>query len=99
MFSSTSIESKMEIFFLLAVAAVALIFYSMQRGKKAVRAFIYLAAMEKGATEHEANVMASRLDLHAASNLNDQMRQFVQLVYGDSQLAMISAARRAGFRE
>ena len=87
----------MELVILIIVAVVGLFIFTMSRGKKAVRAYVYLAARSDGATEEDANNMALRIDTHRASQLNSAMREFTHHCYGGKQLAMISDARLDGF--
>ncbi len=85
---------------LFGVAIIAGLFiFSMSRGKKAVRAYVFLAARSEGASESSANKLASRIDTNSASKLNEAMLTFVKHCYGGRQLEMISAARLDGLRE
>ncbi len=87
----------MEIVLFILIAVVAIFAFSIHRGKKAVQAYVYLAARTEGKSEFEANDMARRIDTHSASALNDSMRLFCLHCYGGKQLAMISSARIDGF--
>lgn len=89
----------MEIVLLIVAIVVALFFFGMSRGKKAVRAYVYLAARSEGKSELEANNLASTVDTHHAGQLNAAMLTFAQHCYNGSQLAMISDAKMNGFRE
>ncbi|SDS86947.1 hypothetical protein SAMN05216598_3063 [Pseudomonas asplenii] len=89
----------MEIIALVIAVAVGLFVFGTIRGRKAVRAYVYLASRSEGASEAEANDVASRIDAHAAGQLNRPMREFANHCYSGRQLAMISAARLDGFRE
>ncbi|MCY1298732.1 hypothetical protein D9M69_489830 [compost metagenome] len=88
-----------EIIVVVVAAAIGLFIFSMSRGKKAVRAYVYLAARSDGASEADANSIASRIDTHRASQLNGAMREFAHHCYNGKQLAMISDARLDGFHE
>lgn len=88
----------MEWALLIGVAVIGLFIFSISRGKKAVQAYVYLAARSEGASEGAANQVASRIDSHAAGGLNDAMLTFAKHCYNGKQLAMISAARLDGFR-
>lgn len=88
-----------EIVLIFVIFAACLFAFSVSRGKKAVRAYIYLVARGEGATEGEANGLALRIDTHRAGQLNLAMAEFVKMCYGGSQLTMISDARIDGFRE
>lgn len=89
----------MEIILIVIVAAVAFWYYMMLRGRKAVRAYFYLCALDDNIPEDEANGIASRIDLAAASRFQADTLNFVNSIYGGSQLAMISQARISGFNE
>lgn len=89
----------METLFLVIVIALAFWYFMMLRGRKAVRAFIFLSEIIEDKSEDEANITASRIDFFAASKAQHQMSSFVNTVYGGSQLTMISQARASGFRE
>ncbi|TLX70489.1 hypothetical protein FAS41_27885 [Pseudomonas nicosulfuronedens] len=89
----------MEIIALIVVVAAGLFIFAMSRGKKAVRAYIYLAARSEGASVEEANELASRIDTHRAGQLNTAMRQFILQCYNGQQLPMISDARLDGFKQ
>jgi hypothetical protein len=68
-------------------------------GRKAVRAYVYMAARCDGASEHEANALALRIDTHLAGQMNTAMMEFVKISYNGSQLRMISDARLDGFHQ
>ena len=89
----------MEILFIVIITVLLFWYYMMLRGRKAIRAFIFLSEISEEKSESEANVIASRIDLFAASKLQPQMLNFVKTVYGGSQLTMISQARIHGFKE
>lgn len=89
----------MEIIILGIAVVVGLFIFSINRGKKAVRAYVYLASRSEGASEYEANDFVSRIDTNSASKLNEAMLTFAKHCYGGRQLKMISAARLDGFRE
>ncbi len=89
----------MEIVIFVIAAIVAMFIFSMSRGKKAVKAYVYLAARSEGVSEIDANDIACRIDTYRAGQLNGSMRVFAQHCFGGKQLAMISSARLDGFRE
>jgi hypothetical protein len=60
----------MSIILIVVAVAVALFFFSVSRGKKAVRAYVYLAERRDGKSELEANSFALRIDTHRAGTLN-----------------------------
>ena len=87
----------MEIVVVVIAVVIGLFVFSMSRGKKAVRAYVYLLSRSDGASEAEANLDASRIDTHRAGQLNDAMLMFNRQCYNGKQLAMISDARLDGF--
>lgn len=89
----------MTIFFLCVAVVVAFYVFATSRGRKAVRAYAYLAARSDGASQAEANELTNRIDTYAAAQMNDAMGEFVKLTFNGSQLGMISAARIDGFRQ
>lgn len=70
--------------------------YSLQRGKLAVQAYVFLQELNTGATVAEANEKARRIDLYAATELAPEAHMHNTINGG--QLATISDARRAGFK-
>ena len=93
------LRAFMEILFWVVVIAAAFWYFMMLRGRKAVRAFVFLSEIIEDKSEDEANITASRIDFFAASKVKHQMSNFVNTVYGGSQLTMISQARASGFKE
>lgn len=89
----------MEIVAVILFVVVGIWYFTLCRGRKTARAYIYLLEIGNGSSEFEANLVASRLDFFAASKLMNEAMQFVNLVYNGSQLTMISEARLAGFKE
>lgn len=71
--------------------------FSMIRARLAVRAYVYLAERQSGASVEEANKIASRIDTNAASYMVPDMMEYARTVGG--QLGLISAARIAGFSQ
>lgn len=68
---------------------------SISRASLAVRAYVYLAEVNGGNTAEEANLIAARIDTHAASSLAPSAMEYARMTGG--QLAMISQARQRGF--
>lgn len=87
----------MEIILLGVIAVAGFLMFSVARGKKAVRAYVYLASRSEGASELEANALVQRIDTHRAGQLNTAMGEFARGCYNGSQLRMISDARLDGF--
>jgi predicted LPLAT superfamily acyltransferase len=89
----------MFIFVACLIAVVGFFMFAASRGRKAVRAYVYMAARCDGASEHEANALALRIDTHRAGQMNTAMMEFVKISYNGSQLRMISDARLDGFHQ
>ncbi len=80
------------------ISLLLLVFlWSIKRGQKTVRAFVFLSAVADGNSVQSANELAKRIDLFAASELQKKAMIMVEMVFGGSQLKMISHARREGF--
>lgn len=73
--------------------------WSIKRGQKTVRAFVFLSAVAEDQTVDAANELASRIDLHAAGELQGRAMAMVNMAFGGSQLKLISHARLEGFRQ
>lgn len=73
--------------------------WSIKRGQKTVRAFVFLSAIADGQTVDAANELARRIDLHAAGELQEKAMAMADMVFGGSQLKLISHARLEGFRQ
>jgi hypothetical protein len=84
---------------LIIAAAVAIWYYMILRGRKAVRAYRFLDLRNCGISIEEANMIASNLDFAKAAEFQPATMNFVQSNYGGSQLTMIAQARIAGFKE
>lgn len=78
---------------------LALFVASVLRGRKAVRAYVYIVTRGEGASELEANIVASRIDSSKAGQLNPSVMEFIRVHYAGKQLPMMSDARLDGFRE
>lgn len=82
------------------VSLLLLVFlWSIKRGQKTVRAFVFLSAVADGKSVESANELAKRIDLHAASGLQKQAMVMVEMAFGGSQLKLISHARLEGFNQ
>ena len=78
--------------------AIPFHYYSMSRGRLAVRAFVYLGLLSRGDRPERANEKALSVDFHAASEMAPHALEFVNEFYGGKQLPMISNARINGFK-
>lgn len=81
----------------LIVIAIGLWYWSLRRGKLAVKALLYLYAIQDGQTPAEANRHVRTFTAHDLNVLAPGVKSYVQELYGGSQLAMIAKARKQGF--
>jgi len=81
---------------LIGVAAYFLLRHATERGTNTVRAYLYLRAINGGASVQEANDMA-QIDLSNNSHLIPVAKEYGRVVYSGKQLPMIEEARRLGF--
>ena len=80
------------------IFAAALITYLVQRrGKKTVRAALYLIALDEGFSTQDANMATQNLSFADAGKHFSAIASAAQ-PFGGSQLQMIAAARSRGFR-
>lgn len=76
-----------------------LLTWSLKRGQKTVRAYVFLSTIAEGQSVAYANELASRIDLRAAGELQARTMALVDLTFGGSQLKLISYARIEGFNQ
>lgn len=88
----------MTIFFII-LAAIAVIYFILSRGRKAVRAFFYTLARNRGEGVGDANRSARMINFRRASQHNLAMTDYANSHFNGSQLRMIEAARHDGFSE
>lgn len=69
-----------------------------KRGSDTVRAFLYLAAIDSGATVEEANEAVSIDITNAPTEFIRGAKEHVRIAYEGKQLAMIADAKSQGFR-
>ena len=86
-------------FFIIIFAAVAVIYFFLNRGRKAVRAFFYTRARNRGEDVGDANRTARMINFRRASQHNLAMIDYARSHFNGSQLEMIYAARRDGFSD
>ena len=96
--SFTALELSGVLGFGLIIGISFIWYFTRLRGLLAVRAYIYLFELERGATTETANIRASQVDYREGANLAWLVKSHVQGNYGGRQLPMIAAARAAGFR-
>ena len=68
------------------------------RGRKAVRAYMYLRFLDHGASSDEANALVIRMGFSEAGKHQSHALQFVHMQFGGKQLVMIASARSLGFK-
>jgi len=66
-----------------------------RRGTNTVRAYLYLRAINAGASVREANQMA-QVNLMTNSHHIPEAKEYVRIAYGGKQLPMIAHARKLG---
>lgn len=87
----------MEFFLIVIFLAAAIWAYSISRGLKFVRAFVFLIELEAGKSVQEANWFARSVDLAASNKYQDGAISYTRLIYGGRQLLLIAKARQLGF--
>lgn len=87
----------MEIFLISIFVAACIWAYSVSRGLKFIRAFVFLLELESGKTVQEANWFARAVDFAGSSQYHDSALGYARLVYGGRQLPLIARARQLGF--
>lgn len=76
-----------------------LFFWSLKRGQKTVRAFVFLSSVADGESVEFSNELAKRIDLNAAGELQAKAMTMVEVAFNGSQLKLISYARLEGFNQ
>lgn len=84
------------ILLLIGVAAYFLLKHTTARGTNTVRAYLYLRAINAGASIQEANEMA-QINLIIGSHHIPEAKEYVRIAYHGNQLPMIAEARQLGF--
>lgn len=85
--------------FLILLGVVSVAYFFLSRGRKAVRAFFYILARNRGESIEEANRSASHINFSRASRHNQAMVDYANMHFNGSQLGLIDAARRDGFSQ
>lgn len=89
----------MEILIVVLVVGAALWFFlkrNTRNGADTVQAFVFLRAIKRGASVHDANREASYDVADGPTETIREAIEYVQSAYGGSQLALIKDAKRAG---
>lgn len=87
------------IYLLILVVVISVVYFPLSRGRKAVRAFFYVRARNRGEGVDEANRTAQLINFRRASEHNLAMIDYANAQFHGSQLRLIDAARRDGFSE
>lgn len=87
------------IYFLILAVLIAFVYFFLSRGRKAVRAFFYTRARDRGEGVNEENRTAQLINFRRASENNLAMIDYASAHFHGSQLRLIDAARRDGFSE
>jgi hypothetical protein len=81
------------------VFTVALWWYFKLKGRRLARAYSYLVLQKRpGSTIESSNWMALSIDMYAANQVKQAMREHLDQVYGGSRPALLAEARAQGFR-
>lgn len=89
----------MELILFIVVLAGIGFYFSVRRGRTTVRAAMYLMYMEEGYPVDDANNAIRGTDYADAAKHHAGIIQHASQPYEGSQLRMIAAARRQGFKE
>lgn len=85
-------------FYIIVLIAIGLWYWSLCRGRLAVRAFIYLSVLSRTGSEDSANAEALSLGFFAATDYVELATAYANMCYNGSQLSMIADARKSGYR-
>jgi hypothetical protein len=88
----------MDYFFGSIVIATCLWVFAVFRGRKAVRAYMYLRFLDHGESSSQANAAVICMGFLEAGKHQANARQFVYMQFDGKQLAMIASARSLGFK-
>ena len=84
---------------MICVGVYYLFKHTTDRGTNTVRAYIYLCAINDGATAEEANKLAKVDAAYLPKLTIRDAQEHVQSLYGGKQLPMIAEATRLGFMQ
>ncbi len=86
-------------FLLTAALMVGVWWYFKLKGRLLARAYSYLVLQKRpGSTVESSNWMALSIDMYAANQVKQAMREHLDQVYGGSRPALLAEARAQGFR-
>lgn len=85
--------------FLILPGVVAVFYFFLSRGRKAVRAFFYVLARNRGEGIDNANHSARMINFRRASRHRLAMIDYANMHFNGSQIRLIDAARRDGFSQ
>lgn len=85
-------------FYFVIVIALGFWYWTLHRGRLAVRAFIYLSVLSRTGSEDAANAEALSLGFFAATDYVELATAYANTCCSGSQLSMIAAARKSGYR-
>ena len=84
--------------YLIILLLLALWGWIFHRGRLAVRAYVYLGVLSRTGSQDTANVEALSFGFMAAMDYAADATAFANSCFNGSQLGIITAARKAGFR-
>nr|WP_253076409.1 hypothetical protein [Citrobacter freundii]URZ94096.1 hypothetical protein [Citrobacter freundii] len=76
---------------------IGVFIYAISRGRKTVRAYVYLMQVENGLDLKMANAIAGSLSTASAGEYRNAAMRHCHAAFNGSQLNMIKAARNKGF--
>lgn len=86
--------------FLIFFLGAALFWYwTLNRGLRIIRAYMYLNHLELGMSPDEANLAANRIDSYGAIQFVPGAKSRINREYGGVRIAMLSDARLRGFAD
>lgn len=88
----------MEYFLGVIIIAACLWAFALFRGRKAVRAYMYLRLLDHGESADDANAAVICMGFAEASKHHTNALQFVHMQFEGKQLAMIASARSLDFK-
>lgn len=78
---------------------IVVFYYAVIRGRKTVRAYVYLIQVENGMDLDMANAIAGNLSTASAGEYRSAALRHCREAFNGSQLEMIKAARNKGFAQ
>lgn len=87
------------LFVVLLLCAVAVVIFSVRRGRKVIMAYVYIIKVDCGFDVETANNFARTLSMDTAIDYKDDSMVYCTRFYSGNQKSMIVAARKLGFSQ